>query len=326
MSEFGPRGNTAEIRFPLPHPGKEIPVTKASRIGPYPVGEVLGRGGSATIVRSGATALKVFNGEAYRPADFQTEVQTLSALQELGVPHVIPLVDYGVAHIDNNPALPEVPYLALPVAEGGSLKDVLAERTLKPGEVVSFVTQAAETLRAMHENGIVHRDLKPDQVLFAEPLDSENENAPAIWFADLEAAGPVTEFESQEMQKGSEAYAAPEQFGGKNGPQTDIYGLGEVVYEAITGERLWKDGTKIQRVEIMKQRRHDAYVADRLALIGDEYASFIPALRRALKRNLADRYQRVESFAEDILLDYKEAQGLSLQEITVFENQQPVNA
>ncbi len=308
-------------------PRSGISFAEVSHIGPHKVGEVIGKGSSATVVRSGESALKIFDGEDSRPEDYRAEVRNLTRMHDLGVPNVIPVLDHGIDHINNDPSKPEVPYIKTPEAKGGSLKELLEERILEPEEIVQVVAQVAETLEVMHEHAIVLSDFKPDHILFTETPEPDSAKAPDIWIADLETAGPITEAGEIELQKAATAYAAPEQFGGQNVPQTDIYGLGEVVFEAITGERLWKDGTKIERVEILRQRRHDAYVEDRLELIDGKYRPFKSVLRRALKRNLADRYQRVGSFAEDIALEWEEAQAEKAPSaVTVFDRNHPIEA
>ena len=117
--------------------------------------------------------------------------------------------------------------LVTPYLPGGSLRDLLDDRgTLTAGEVVAILRPVAEALEALHQAELIHGDVKPENVLL------EDSGVPVL--ADVEAARPMGVVGCQIM--GSAAYLAPESVVGREvDGQADVFGLGVIAYEALTG-------------------------------------------------------------------------------------------
>jgi WD40 repeat protein/serine/threonine protein kinase/DNA-binding SARP family transcriptional activator len=152
---------------------------------------------------------------------FEVEAQLVARLEHL---HIVPLYDYWRE--------PDGAYLVMRLFQAGSLKDSLAQGSWEPKVVARTLDQIASALAAAHGQGVVHQDIKPANIL----LD-EGGNAYLTDFgiardvtAPLDPAAPETTTASPE-------YAAPEQWqGGPISPLADLYSLGVVLYEMLTGK------------------------------------------------------------------------------------------
>jgi serine/threonine protein kinase/ABC-type glycerol-3-phosphate transport system substrate-binding protein len=151
---------------------------------------------------------------------FDHEAQIVARLEH---PHVVPLYDYWRE--------PNAAYLVMRFLRGGGVEDLLEAGPLDPTHVVSITEQIASALGAAHRQGVVHRDVKPGNVL----LDEEG-NAYLTDFGVALDAGS-RERSSGTMMRGTPAYLSPEQIRLQPaGPQSDVYALGIVVFEMLTGE------------------------------------------------------------------------------------------
>ena len=151
---------------------------------------------------------------------FEREAQIVARLEH---PHVVPLYDYWRE--------PDAAYLVMRYLRGGSLEDLLAEGPLEPARAASIVDQMAAALSAAHRQGIVHRDVKPGNVL----LDEEGNAYLTDFGVALDVGAP--EKTSGTMMRGTPAYLSPEQIRLEPAvPASDVYALGVVLYEMLTGE------------------------------------------------------------------------------------------
>lgn len=155
---------------------------------------------------------------------FEVEAQFIAHLEH---PHVVPLYDYWR---DANGA-----YLVMRYLRGGSLRRHIEQGPLSPEAVARYIDQIASALAAAHQRNIIHRDIKPDNMLM-----DEDEN---IYLADFGIAKQMSQTRDaasaveEEYITGSPAYIAPEQIMGVGlTPQTDLYALGVVLYEMLTGK------------------------------------------------------------------------------------------
>jgi serine/threonine-protein kinase len=142
----------------------------------------------------------------------------------LSHPGVVQVHDYDDGSADG------VPYLVMEYVEGPSLAAVLsAEGTLSPCRVLGLVAQAAEALACAHAAGIVHRDMKPGNVL----VDGGQVKITDFGIARAVDAVPMTR---TGLVIGTPAYLSPEQVAGRAAtPASDLYGLGVIAYECLTG-------------------------------------------------------------------------------------------
>jgi YVTN family beta-propeller protein len=198
----------------------------------YRLEALLGRGGMGVVYKAydprlkRYVALKLIAPELSEDAPFRerflTETELAASLEH---PNVIPIHDAG--EVDGQL------YLAMRYVEGGELKMLLErEGPLKPARAVAICGQIAAALDAAHARGLVHRDVKPSNVL----LD-ENEH---VYLADFglsrRLADPGGHGEGG-FSVGTPAYAAPEQIeGGEVDGRADVYSLGCLLYECLTGQ------------------------------------------------------------------------------------------
>lgn len=162
------------------------------------------------------------------------------ALQLVEHPGVVAIVE--VSHTDEGACL------VTEFVDGASLRDLLRERgRLEPEEAASLVSQAARALAAAHARGIVHRDVKPANLLVAEDGTLKITD-----FGVALGLGGSTRPEEQEYFCGTPAYVAPEQIEGKSvDARADIYSLGVVLYECLTGCRPFEARTVRETVHLV---------------------------------------------------------------------------
>ncbi len=144
-------------------------------------------------------------------------------------PHVIPVHDTGVLASGE-------PFVALGYAPGGSLADLLK---LRPPilEVLRLMDEVLDALAAIHARMLLHQDLKPGNIL----LYPANDGQVHVWVADLGVADAIAELtRDRKSISGTPGYMAPEQLVGRThdlGPWTDLYAVGLILHETLSGER-----------------------------------------------------------------------------------------
>ena len=152
---------------------------------------------------------------------FWKEAQSAAALNH---PNVVQIYDQGRAEDGRY-------YIAMEHMTGGSLEDLILRRgPLGPSEAARLASQVAEALHAAHRRGIVHRDIKPQNVL----LDEAGHAKVADFGIALAASRTSTS--GTNLLFGTPSYMSPEQaMGERVGPESDLYSLGVVLYEMLTG-------------------------------------------------------------------------------------------
>ncbi len=152
---------------------------------------------------------------------FEREARTAAALVH---PNIVPIFQYGFTADAR-------PYLSMPFLEDGSLRDRLRKRGVLPvDEALSIARQIASGLLAAHARNVVHRDLKPDNVLF------QGETALLSDFGIAKVLDSNSELTTAGMNPGTVRYFSPEQAADRPvDARTDIYALGVLLYEMLTG-------------------------------------------------------------------------------------------
>lgn len=162
---------------------------------------------------------------------FRREAQILGAL---GHPNIVAASDYGVT-------LEGYHYLAMELLEGQPLSARIAERDLPPREIARIAAEVCDGLGAAHAARVIHRDLKPDNVFLTRA------GARILDFGIAKSTGFETEIDSLTRTGnicGTAEYIAPEQIRGlQHDPRSDLYAVGVIIYEALTGETPFRGRT-----------------------------------------------------------------------------------
>jgi eukaryotic-like serine/threonine-protein kinase len=257
----------------------------------YRIGSLLGQGGMAVVYRATdetldrEVAVKVLRSQYASDPDFARRFgQEARNAASLAHPSIAQVFDTGV-HDD-------LQYIVMQLVDGPDLEAVLAERGRLPlGDALRIVTEAAEALQAAHDRGIVHRDIKPGNIL----LTSDGE-VRIVDFGIAHALGD-SRTTNPGLLLGSLPYCSPEQILGEPvGPASDIYSLGVVFHELVTGRRLF-DGTAPAAVALQRLRDDPPAPSDVAAGIPDRLDEIV---LRALRRDPRARYRSAKGMADAI--------------------------
>jgi eukaryotic-like serine/threonine-protein kinase len=226
-----------------PHPPDEPGLPQ---IPGYEVEAVLGRGGMGVVFRARhlrlnrPVALKMILAGAYAaPQEVERFLREAEAVAGLRHPNVVQVYDVG-----------EVggrPYFTMELVEGGRLTRKLAGAPLPARQAAALVAAVAEAIQAAHQRGIIHRDLTPANVLLsADGMPKVTDFGLA---KRLEAGGGLT---LSGVPMGTPSYMAPEQARGDkeaSRPAADVYGLGAILYECLTGRPPFRAATGAETVQ-----------------------------------------------------------------------------
>ncbi|MBL8096751.1 MAG: serine/threonine protein kinase [Anaerolineales bacterium] len=210
-------------------------------LGRYHLVEQLGEGGMATVYKAFDTRLERTVAVKVIRTDYDTDPQFLArfdreakALARLNHPHIVHVLDAGEQG--------GVPYVVMDFFAGGTLKQRLG-RPLACAEAARLLSPIARALEYAHRQGIVHRDVKPANVLLSpdgQPMLSD--------FGIAKLLDPQTSAAGLTLTGvgiGTPDYMAPEQGLGAATPQTDVYALGVMFFELVTGRRPYEADTPI---------------------------------------------------------------------------------
>jgi eukaryotic-like serine/threonine-protein kinase len=280
-----------------------MPLASGTKLGPYEILSPLGAGGMGEVYRARDTrldrsvAIKIL--PAHLSADssaktrFEREAKTVSALNH---PNICALFDVG----SQNGA----DFLVMECIEGESLAQRIAKGALPADKVVKIGTEIGDALDKAHRSGVVHRDLKPGNIMLtksgAKLLDfglakPATVAVSAVTLTNAAASAPVTE---QGTVVGTFQYMSPEQVEGKElDGRSDIFSLGAVLYEALTGQRAFEGKSQLSVASaILAKEPAPISTINPLAPRNLDHI-----IRRCLAKDPDDRWQS----ARDLALELK---------------------
>ncbi|MFC0678052.1 protein kinase [Lysobacter korlensis] len=212
--------------------------------GRYQVQELLGRGGAAAVYRATDevldrdVAVKIFDANALDETDTARQLYEVKVLARLSHHGLVTLLDAGLGSSDNDP--PHV-FLVMELVEGADLTKRLAGGALPPVETANIGYDIAEALGYIHSRGVVHRDVKPANILMVRYGDDDTRPRAKLTdfgiaqLSDLGAGVDIGDL--PRSTAGTAAYISPEQGNGDPvSPSSDVYSLGLVLLECLTGE------------------------------------------------------------------------------------------
>jgi serine/threonine protein kinase len=257
-------------------------------LGNYRIIGQVGRGGMATVYKAYQAsmdryvAVKILPSELAESAEFagrfEQEARTIARLEH---PRILPVFDYGKSD--------GISYLVMRYLEAGTLKDRLAAGPLSLEEIDVLFRQLADALGYAHGRGVVHRDLKPANAL----VDGEG-NLFLTDFGIAKILAGTAQFTKTDAVMGTPAYISPEQAQGKPVDQrSDIYSLGIILYEMVTGQVPYIADTPL--AVIFK------HVSDPLPLPSSIKPDVPPAIEQVILKSLAkdpqDRFATAAEFS-----------------------------
>src|SRR6202521_3119681 len=281
------------ILWPLPVGGSLMAIPSGTKLGSYEVLSAIGAGGMGEVYQAHDTklgrdvAIKVlpeaFAHDAERLSRFQREAKMLAALNHPNIATIYGLEQSGGTS-----------YLVMELVSG----ETLAERVKRDGavpieEALDIAKQIAEALEAAHEKGIIHRDLKPANVKvtlegkvkvldfgLAKAFEGDAASEDMSNSPTLSMAGTM-----HGVILGTAGYMSPEQAKGKAvDKRTDIFAFGAVLYELLTGKRLFEGEDAAHTLAAVIMQEPDLSAAP---------AQVLPLLKRCLEKNPKKRLRDI---------------------------------
>lgn len=263
--------------------------------GRYRIGGLIARGGMARVFEAVDTrldrwvAIKVLDPELARDPDFEARfVREARSAARLSHPHVVAVFDQGRDG--------DLLYLVMERIVGPTLRQVLrSDGPFSVGRALVVAGEVCSALQAAHAAGLVHRDVKPENVL----LGTDANGHPIVKVTDFGLARAVTDTTSttRGVVLGTVSYLAPEQVSsGRVDERTDVYAVGILLFELVTGKRPYSGDNPLQ---VAYQHVNSDVPAP------SSVAAGIPAevdaiVRRATRRVPADRYGSIREFGHAV--------------------------
>src|SRR6266446_6430389 len=277
-------------------PGKEKTARAANmlgQLGDYELLDEIGRGGQGVVYRARQkslnriVALKVISLGQWSGSPhlrrFRRDAEAAASLEH---PQIVPI--YEIGERDGSC------YFSMKFVEGGQLDEVLKRERMSPRRAAELLVKIARTVQFAHEHGILHRDIKPGNIL----LDREGEpHLTDFGLARLLEQESTITHSSDVL--GTPSYMSPEQAGGRTKEltaATDVYSLGAVFYQMLTGEPPFAGGTTYETIRLVLETepRNPRTRSPKLDI------DVATICLKCLEKNQANRYPTAKALAEDL--------------------------
>lgn len=261
----------------------------------YEIIEKIGEGGMAIVYKAKChllnrfVAIKVLRDEFTEDEDFIRKFRRESqAAASLSHPNILNIYDVGAEEVEGK----KIHYIVMEFINGKTLKEVIKGKgKLSPQETVYYSLQIAEALKHAHRNHIVHRDIKPHNMMITE------DNRLKVTDFGIARAVTSSTVTTSSNVLGSVHYFSPEQArGGYTDEKSDIYSLGIVMYEMITGKVPYDGDSPISvalkhiQSEITAPSELDATIPNNLEAI----------ILKCIQKRQSDRYSNVTDLIQDL--------------------------
>ncbi len=264
----------------------------------YELGDILGFGGMSEVHLGRDlrlhrdVAVKVLRADLARDPSFylrfRREAQNAAALNH---PAIVAVYDTGEAETPNGP----LPYIVMEYVDGVTLRDIVhTEGPLPQQRAIEIIADACQALNFSHQHGIVHRDIKPANIMISK--------SNAVKVMDFGIARAIADSSNRMTQTaaviGTAQYLSPEQASGQNvDARSDVYSLGCVLYELITGEPPFVGDSPVA-VAYQHVREDPVPPSQRHAGISPELDAVV---LKALAKNPDNRYQSAADMRNDLI-------------------------
>ncbi len=274
---------TKTIQEPIVSSGKII-------AGKYKILAELGRGGMGVVYKAKDTRLNRTVALKFLPTELTQDkeakrrfIQEAQAAAALNHPHIC--IIHEVDESDDQT------FIAMEFIEGQTLKEKIETGPLGVDEAVDIASQVAEGLEKAHKKGIIHRDIKPANIMIDDESQAKITDfglAKLSWGADLTKPATIM---------GTVAYMSPEQAKGKKvDHRTDIWSLGAMLYEMLSGERPFQ---KAQEQALIFAILNDKPTP--LSLLRSEIPSRLEnVIEKAMAKKASERYQNIQKLIQDL--------------------------
>jgi len=260
-------------------------MTETLEIPGYKVDYLLAKGGMAEVYLAEQislgrqVALKVLNPQSSDPEFAQRFFQEARLVAQLNHPGVITIYDFGSLEGGRL-------FLSMEYLEGGDLESRLKRGEVTEAKSLAILHELASTLGFVHEQGIIHRDIKPANILFRK-----NGTSVLTDFGIAKKVNNDVHMTQTGIAVGSPAYSSPEQAQGKElDPRTDIYSVGVVMLELLTGDNPYKTETFVETA-----MRHIQMEIPRL---DGDLSKYQPLMEIMLAKKADDRFNSMQELVD----------------------------
>ena len=265
-------------------------------VGRYQILELIGEGGMATVYKAfdarleREVALKVIRREVFAQDEmdmllkrFEREAKSTASLSH---PNIVPVIDYGEYE--------GAPYLVMIYLPGGTLKELLG-KPIPWQDAIQKILPIANALEYVHDRNIINRDVKPSNILLTENGEPLLTDFGLVKLFE-EKGKDTTSITVSGTGLGTPDYMAPEQWTGEATAQSDLYSLGVVLYEMITGRRPYKADTPAG--VLLKQANEPLPLPK--SYVPDLPQNVESVLLKALAKEPINRYADMHVFADEL--------------------------